>query len=793
MNFDDILKPIFIEGILTIKDWCELSESYYLKSIFSMVGFKDINEKDKDYFVPPMFLSSKITYPKSDDIESFDEIRKEYLMKIAYNYHGFSEDYLKKLNTNQLFFLLEKFGCNIPMDDKGETSIFDTYKIQAAKAVINQNNQSMGHKDSFLLNIDLSGIQKFIYNITSTGALKNLRSRSFFIELLCYHIIDRVLEAFNLHSVNVLMNGGGNIYILSSRPENYLQIIDDIDYNINKWLLKEFNGLLHASFSTFECSIEQLDSELNKLLYELSKRIFEKKQNKFRLLIERDEFTWVEDKDPSSYHCDICQRDEKEAKLKKNEGEDGFRCELCGRLARLGNKIPDTRYIYEHSDKTKNSLSIENRHYLLSVDEIKNSSYKWVIFEDMDNFEIKLANSETAIFAKTYARKIADLPEKLYLEIDKRKKELKKELALEHDEEQKQVIKEEINSLEDENIAMMEHLAESSKGAKFIAALRMDADNMGKLMHEGFYGNLTLEKLACFSRNVNYFFKFYLNGLCERANEKELSGNVDNAQLKGKNVHVVYSGGDDLFILGAWSDTAELAISIGEEFKKYTCNNIDLGISGGLTIHNARFPVNKMANISMKALQTAKGNLEACWMCRKDWPSCPIYTHGKCLRKNSFAPFFSEFNAFRKKKLDDKLRKKYSGEESRLELALKWQKYDAKMEKTIFEVKDFIKSPLNIFMQYEQAGLSRVFFHNVLSLLDSWYDDGLLYLPKIVWVLQKFKRELERKRERDSKKSLYDLYDISLHFFDNKKFATLHIPLSWIIFLTREGGKRDAA
>lgn len=42
----------------------------------------------------------------------------------------------------------------------------------------------------YLYSMDISGIQDFIYTITSKGALKGLRSRSFYLEIMMEHLID---------------------------------------------------------------------------------------------------------------------------------------------------------------------------------------------------------------------------------------------------------------------------------------------------------------------------------------------------------------------------------------------------------------------------------------------------------------------------------------------------------------------------------------------------------------------------------------------------------------------------
>lgn len=139
--------------------------------------------------------------------------------------------------------------------------------------------------------------------------------------------------------------------------------------------------------------------------------------------------------------------------------------------------------------------------------------------------------------------------------------------------------------------------------------------------------------------------------------------------------------------------------------------------------------------------------------------------------------------AYRKKRLDEVHKPaRYSAEASRLKLALKWKFCDAKEKNevnVVNEVNDYVIEPLKVFR--EKGGkVSRVFFHNVLSLVDTWYDEGLMYLPKNFWILQKFKTEL-RKHVANSEEgeSLYDLYEMYLHLHDSKRFSTLYLPLSW--------------
>lgn len=51
-----------------------------------------------------------------------------------------------------------------------------------------------------MLSLDISGIQKFIYTIHSSGALKMLRSRSFYLEIMMEHMVDELLTRLEFES-----------------------------------------------------------------------------------------------------------------------------------------------------------------------------------------------------------------------------------------------------------------------------------------------------------------------------------------------------------------------------------------------------------------------------------------------------------------------------------------------------------------------------------------------------------------------------------------------------------------
>ena len=137
---------------------------------------------------------------------------------------------------NSLLELCEAYLSYIPSSTyRGEVadiSLFDHSKITAALAacmalyldsqqrsdyrteLLTNRHNFYGEKAFCLFSCDISGIQQFIYTISSKGALKGLRSRSFYLELLLENLADEILGACSLYRTNLLYTGGGHAYIL---------------------------------------------------------------------------------------------------------------------------------------------------------------------------------------------------------------------------------------------------------------------------------------------------------------------------------------------------------------------------------------------------------------------------------------------------------------------------------------------------------------------------------------------------------------------------------------------------
>lgn len=111
------------------------------------------------------------------------------------------------------------------------------------------------------------------------------------------------------------------------------------------------------------------------------------------------------------------------------------------------------------------------------------------------------------------------------------------------------------------DVAPFNLLAHLSNGVPRIAVLRMDVDNLGDLFGKGLQrpaGMGGLAVTAALSSALSRFFEGWVGELCRQRNQQGKGG-----------IYAVYSGGDDLFLVGSWHLIPELAQQIRNDFIRY--------------------------------------------------------------------------------------------------------------------------------------------------------------------------------------------------------------------------------
>jgi len=134
-----------------------------------------------------------------------------------------------------------------------------------------------------------------------------------------------------------------------------------------------------------------------------------------------------------------------------------------------------------------------------------------------------------------------------------------------------------------------DQIAMKSPGSrKWLGCLRIDADNVGR-----HFADLRGDpaRIWGLSRLLNQFFANTVESLLGE---------------KFPNIYAVYGGGDDLFVIGPWTDTLEFANSLRERFR--ACAGEDLTFSAGLALAKPGEHILSMARRAAEELEKAKSS-----------------------------------------------------------------------------------------------------------------------------------------------------------------------------------------
>lgn len=150
------------------------------------------------------------------------------------------------------------------------------------------------------------------------------------------------------------------------------------------------------------------------------------------------------------------------------------------------------------------------------------------------------------------------------------------------------------NEIDKRKVSTFEEMCENNNFSR-MGVLRMDVDNLGHIFQQGISPErATLSRFAALSRSFDFYFSGYLNTIWRETDPTRSL--------------IIYSGGDDLFIVGSWEVTIELAERIRNDFKQFACFNPSFSLSGGVAIVSSKYPIMKGAEESANEESAAKAH-----------------------------------------------------------------------------------------------------------------------------------------------------------------------------------------
>lgn len=449
------------------------------------------------------------------------------------------------------------------------------------KSVSQAEEHCFGENANSLLLVggEMAGIQDFIYDIIRKAAAKNLKGRSFYLQLVVESIVSELLERLELRDNHIIYSSGGGFYLIAPNTNAVKEKITAFQKETIQKLFEQHGIALSFSLGFIELTRDDIKHNLPTKWEELVSQILQTQKRQRFLPILKDDYAKIfepiemggeKEQDivtSEELRVGATTRPEIEGKINKvTATQIDLGKDLRNKATHLiiaKNKLP-IFYKYESNESNKGHHILYHYFYILSLEEYEKYASE---IKNAIVYEINTLNENGYWYGGNNSP--------CYLGLDTKERE------------------EEGKGEKDSPKYFDELAGHTNLKPRRLGVLRMDVDNLGKIFQNQEPGRSFAEYKAL-SRSLDYFFKYYLNKLWE-----------DDKRFKAF-TQIIYSGGDDLFIIGKWDVLIDFAEKIQSEFKTYTTEfnktatekaTNKATISGGLTFVTPKFPISKAAKL----------------------------------------------------------------------------------------------------------------------------------------------------------------------------------------------------
>ncbi|QYZ78206.1 type III-A CRISPR-associated protein Cas10/Csm1 [Methanofollis formosanus] len=488
--------------------------------------------------------------------------------------------------------LLRKYTSLIPSAtyvNVPDISLYDHAKTTAALAVCLHFREKAS--PFLLVQGRLSGIQSFIFGVATPqdarkGMAKRLRGRSFWLNLLADATAREMVEAADATEANILWNTGGNFLLLLPNTSRVHDAVGQITRKINTTLLQKNGGSLSLVVGSLPCSREEM-KDFPSLLDHLNAIVGRKKFQKF-------------------IDCDPLFR----AHGRVYEIAD--LCPVCG--------LPLTPNGTCAECRTHEALgaAIARARYLLRGTGLRFAFDEFGLSTTYDLTEGPDCSPGEAVITINSTEFLIDGVEEtgfMYLG--------------------------NTVPLSGTRILTLSDLAYLATGDRKIGVFKADVDRLGRIMAAGLpKDDRSISRIYTLSTRFQYFFAGYLTTLCQEfgvyrrlcpeCREHAQKIEVPDSDRPGDpavfytwidseaepcpeckkhfvpSLYVIYSGGDDLLVLGPWDHILRFAQRFHDEFTCYVCANPAITLSAGIAVVPPQLPVSIAVEEAERSLQRAK-------------------------------------------------------------------------------------------------------------------------------------------------------------------------------------------
>ncbi|MCM1322155.1 MAG: type III-A CRISPR-associated protein Cas10/Csm1 [Bacteroides sp.] len=456
--------------------------------------------------------------------------------------------------------LLERYWWCIPSatNSDADISLYQHAKTTAAFAAAlyeyhkeknteNENALKENDDKKFLfVNGDISGIQNYIFDLkTSADNAKLLRAKSFQLWALSEIISQYITKQFGVTYANIMTSAGGKFIILLPNTEKSKKCLEQLRLEIEAYFLKEFAGKLTfiVSSGTEASSDDLRQSNVSALINKIDDDGDIAKSKKMQKVLKKYGAV-LESQYEQLQKYGECPTCGLFA-ARNSENTDEIQCKSCEKLIEIGRKLVKSAKVELKSDKL-----------LPFGDMIK--LYEWD--EDVDfYYSVNDYKPGFPLITLPYTAPKND----------------------------------------DEELLTFEDIAKKSQGNERLAMFKADIDNLGLVFNQSLRERMSFSRYADLSHLLHYFFSAFYSWFVN--NKKDQFDDFYKEKI-----YTVFSGGDDLCILGTWESVMQFAVDFQKELRKFTNNNPSVTISGGIALANAKLPVGNIADEAERNLELSK-------------------------------------------------------------------------------------------------------------------------------------------------------------------------------------------
>lgn len=492
--------------------------------------------------------------------------------------------------------LLQRYTWSLPNaygEKLPDVSLYDHSRLTAALATA-MTEQGEDGKLALLVGGGISGIQDFIYTITARGATSALRGRSFYLQLLTEAAARYTLRRLDLPITSLIYVGGGHFYLIAS-PTQAAELAK-IQREISRVLFHSHRGELYLALAHtplreadfFGGTISQRWGELIEGIRSAKLRRFTELGDELPLIFEPQG-----DGGNLDQQCRVCGQEHSkttpdEDAITPDDPEGVRKCPACFSFEALGGALRNAKFlVLEHLpleeigafdlisepaeyEKALKALGV-NVYPLDKADDLPATPHPLTVLVLDDTKLNQIPPAKGRAVGRRFFVNVTPKITKDEIEYLKTEKQLE-------------------DLPGPGGIKPFDAMEAQAHGIPRLGVLRMDVDNLGKIFAGGLGKQANLSRIAAMSFAVSLFFEGWVEVLAERRNQNG-RGDV----TRGERLYSIYSGGDDLFFVGAWDEIAELARQIRVDLGQYAAHHPGFHASAGIVLVGGKYPLSQAA------------------------------------------------------------------------------------------------------------------------------------------------------------------------------------------------------